>query len=124
MRCAKLSVSCRSIARTEPDHTILLWFPLLSLPCAAGLMAPDYVAPTAAQWGGLILVGLVSQLGQIYLTKALRAGNAGPASTGYFLSLALAALWGWFAFGQIPTTGTWLGTAAILAGLWVIGRAR
>ena len=117
-------VCVRALARTEPDHTILLAFPLISLPCAGLLMLDDFVWPHGWQWAGLLAVGVSSQLGQIFLTRALRVGRAGPVTTGYFLSLLLAGLWAWLFFDEVPSVWVGAGAACILAGVWLVGQRR
>ncbi|WP_338662233.1 DMT family transporter [Pararoseomonas sp. SCSIO 73927] len=59
----------------EAGITIVLWF-AIGAAIVSGLMAiPDWVAPTAWQWGMLLVVGLLSVVAQLLMTAAYRAAE-------------------------------------------------
>ena len=56
----------------------------------------------------LIGVGLLTQMGQIWVTEGLRLMPAGQATTINYIQVLFAALWGWLWFDeQLSTTTDW-----------------
>lgn len=109
-------VTVRDARRTEHELTIILWFPLTSVPLAlAGTLVEGPVVPTAAEWGWLVFVAAAGQLGQVFLTRGLFAVPAGRAVLANPLTVAFGALIGWLAFSEPLGPRTLAGGAAIVA---------
>ena len=109
-------VTVRDARRTEQELTIILWFPLTSVPLAlAGTLVDGPVVPTAAEWGWLVFVAAAGQLGQVFLTRGLFAVPAGRAVLANPLTVAFGALIGWLVFSEPLGPRTLAGGAAIVA---------
>ncbi len=112
--------SVRALSKTDANQTIVLSFVVVSVPLSALLMIDDFFWPNAAQWVWLLGVGGFAQMGQVYLTKALRAEKAGPVTMAAFLTLGLSAVWGGLLFGEQLDPLAGLGMLGIIAGIAVL----
>jgi drug/metabolite transporter (DMT)-like permease len=117
-------VSVRACARTETNAAIVFWFATIGAGVTGVLMLPEFRWPTAEQWLWIAAAGTTAQLGQVYLTRGLRAEAAGTAMLGAFVVLALAALWGFLFFGERPTAGVVAGALLIAASILLTSRRR
>lgn len=112
----------RALAKTEENLTIVLYFAMVSLPIAGVAMLPDFVWPDLMGWVLVIGMGFFAQLGQVFLTRALRAQQAGVVTTGVFFSLVLASFWGWLFFGEVLSNSVIFGIALIIASILLLTR--
>jgi len=118
-------VTVRDASRTEHEETIVLWFPLTSVPLAAvGTALEGPVLPTAWDWGWLLFVAAAGQLGQLFLTRGLARVPAGRATLANPLTIVFGALLGWLAFGEPVGLATFAGGAAIVAAVLLAGGGR
>lgn len=118
-------VTVRDASRTEHEETIVLWFPLTSVPLAAvGTALEGPVVPTASDWVWLVFIAAAGQLGQLFLTRGLARVPAGRATLANPLTIAFGAVLGWLAFGEPIGLATLAGGAAIVAAVLLAGSAR
>jgi len=118
-------VTVRDAARTEHEETIVLWFPLTSVPlAAAGTLLEGPVAPSAADWVWLVFIAAAGQLGQLFLTRGLARVPAGRATLANPLTIVFGAVLGWLAFGEPLGLATLAGGAAIVAAVLLAGGGR
>jgi drug/metabolite transporter (DMT)-like permease len=118
-------VTVRDASRTEHEETIVLWFPLTSVPlAAAGTLLEGPVLPTPADWGWLAFIAAAGQLGQLFLTRGLARVPAGRATLANPLTIAFGAVLGWIAFGEPLGLATLAGGAAIVAAVLLAGGGR
>lgn len=118
-------VTVRDASRTEHEETIVLWFPLTSVPLAAiGTLVEGPVVPTPADWGWLVFIAAAGQLGQLFLTRGLARVPAGRATLANPLTIAFGAVLGWIAFGEPIGLATLAGGAAIVAAVLLAGSGR
>ena len=118
-------VTVRDASRTEHEETIVLWFPLTSVPLAAvGTLLEGPVAPGPVDWGWLVFVAAAGQLGQLFLTRGLARVPAGRATLANPLTIAFGAVLGWMAFGEPLGLATLSGGVAIVAAVLLAGGGR
>ncbi len=113
----------KALTRYENTGTILVWqsitVSLFSLPLA--LM--HWQAPTAWQWAGFLLCGLLGSSGHYCLTRSYRVADISATQSAKFLDLVWSAMMGWLVFSDLPTFSTLLGGVIISAAtLWVARR--
>ena len=113
----------RELARTEHPLVIVLWFPLVAAPAALPGTLARGVWPAGVEWLLLLGVGVLAQLGQVWLTRGLALERAGRATALSYLQIAFAVLWGWLFFAELPGPWTAAGAALIAAGTWSGARA-
>jgi drug/metabolite transporter (DMT)-like permease len=112
----------RKLRETDDPLVIVFYFPLIATPASVPIMLRDAVWPTPVEWVLLIAVGIVTQAGQIFLTKGLHRERAGRAMSMSYIQVVFAAAWGWMFFREIPNTFAVCGAALILLGMLVVSR--
>jgi drug/metabolite transporter (DMT)-like permease len=107
----------RSLRGKEHPLTVVLHFQLVGLVVGLVSLVFQWETPHGWDWLDLFLIGVFSQLGQIFLTSALqRERIAGVAIINYTgLIYALAA--GWFVFGEEQGIMSVFGMALVVVGV-------
>lgn len=113
------------LTRTETAGVIVVWqavsVALFSLPMALWVWQP----PTATQWAGFALCGLLGSTAHYCLTRSFRIADISSTQSVKFLELVWASALGWVLFADLPTQTTLLGGGVIFAAtLWVARRER
>jgi drug/metabolite transporter (DMT)-like permease len=113
----------KALTRYETTSTILVWqaitVSLLSLPMAL----IDWVWPSAWQWAGFLLSGLLGTAGHYFLTKSFSKADISSTQSLKFLELVWSALMGWLLFSDVPTLNAIIGGVVISAAtIWVAHR--
>lgn len=109
-----IMVIIRKLAQREPLGTVLTYQAVgvgvvFALP-ALWLWVP----PTAEEWPLLILVGVLSAIGQSFNFNGFRVGEATAVASADYLRLVYAAALGVVIFGEWPTVHALLGAALII----------
>jgi drug/metabolite transporter (DMT)-like permease len=119
-------IAVRKLSRTEHPMTILLWFPLATVPFSlvATLHAGRAAIPrNGREIAGHLLVTAAALVGQMALTHGLARVHAARATavtlTGPVFGLAL----GFLLFGSVPTIASLAGTVVVLGALGLLGRS-
>ncbi|HUG41140.1 MAG TPA: DMT family transporter [Longimicrobiales bacterium] len=115
-------VTVRKLGATEDPLVIIFYFAAVSSLGAIPLTAADAVLPTAAEWAALAGIGVITQLGQVCLTKGLRLEPAGRAMAVGYMQIVFAALWGLLFFAELPDAWGAAGALLIIAGTFGIAR--
>jgi len=113
----------KALTRYErPDVVVLwqhIWVSLLLLPVAIVYWS----TPTAAQWGLLIVCGVLGAAGHYCMTRAFRVADISAVQSVKFLELVWASITGFIIFGTVPGFWTVVGGAIIFAStLWLARR--
>ncbi|MDQ6679649.1 MAG: DMT family transporter [Pseudomonadota bacterium] len=113
----------KGLTRHETTGVIVVWqaisVTLFSLPMALWHWQP----PTALQWCGFALCGLLGSTGHYCLTRSFRAADISSTQSAKFLDLVWATLMGWLLFAEVPTRSTLIGGTLICAAtLWIAKR--
>jgi drug/metabolite transporter (DMT)-like permease len=109
-------VLVRNLSQTEHPSVIVFYFPLIALPFSVLLLGNDFVVPSWQACGILILLGIFTQIGQVYLTKAMQTETAGRATAFSYLQVVFASLLGWALFNEVPDLWFAAGAFLILLG--------
>lgn len=112
--CAYVIV--RKLGATEHPLVIVLYFPLVALPCSLPGLLDHFVWPQGVEWLWLLGVGVATQTGQVSITKALSLDAASKTAAYSYVQVPLAALWGALFFDAWPNTYSALGALLILTG--------
>ena len=120
---AGVTITIRTIGRTESTPTTVLWFTLFSM-AATGMLLPAFGrvhdGPT---WAILIALGLFGGMGQLFLTSSLRFAPVPVVVPFDYSQLLWAVLLGWALWDTHPPASTWAGAAVIVAsGLYTLYR--
>jgi drug/metabolite transporter (DMT)-like permease len=107
----------RSLRGKEHPLTVVLHFQLVGLVVGAVSLVFQWETPRGWDWLYLFLVGVFSQLGQIFLTNALqREAVAGVAIINY-TGLIYALTIGWFIFGEVQGIMSLAGMLLVVVGV-------
>ena len=108
-------VSVRRLSRTEHPLVIILYFPMVSIPLTLPAVLQQGVWPTGMDWLWLLGVGVLTQLGQIWVTQGLSRLPAARATSLNYVQVVFAATWGWIWFEEGVTALSLLGAVLVLA---------
>lgn len=107
----------RSLRGKEHPLTVVLHFQLVGLVVGGVSLFFDWTTPVDIEWLWLFLVGVFSQLGQMFLTNALqREPVAGVAIINY-TGLVYAITIGWIIFGEAQGAMALFGMCLVVAGV-------
>lgn len=111
---AFVTVTLRSISRTESTQTTVLYFTLF-VTLVTGALLPWFGRPHDLEtWLLLVGVGLFGGVGQIGLTASLRFAPIATLAPLDYLQLLYAVVFGWFLFDAQPALTTCAGAALII----------
>jgi drug/metabolite transporter (DMT)-like permease len=79
---------------------IILYFPMISVPLTLPWVLHQGVWPQGIEWFWLLGVGVMTQLGQIWVTEGLRCLPAARATSINYVQVVFAAGWGWLWFAE------------------------
>ncbi len=113
-------VTVRHLRGTDDPLVVVFWFSIVAVPAAIPFVVPVFEWPTPRGWVLLAAVGVVTQLGQVCITRGLSKVEAGPATTIGYLQIAFAALWGVLVFGEPLAPTTLLGAGLVFAGTAIV----
>ncbi len=120
---AGVTITIRTLGRTESTPTIVLWFTLFSMTATGALMPVFAEYHDARTWAILLGLGLFGGMGQLFLTSALRFAPVSVVVPFDYTQLLWAVLLGWWLWDTHPPATTWAGAAVIVAsGLYTIYR--
>lgn len=113
----------KALSRYERPAVIVVWqsisVALLSLPLAL----LSWQTPSAAQWFGFLLCGLLGSLGHYLLARSYTVADISATQSVRFLELVWASLLGWLVFSDQPSRSTIIGGIVISAStIWIARR--
>lgn len=116
-----IEVTCaRFIALRDSVGTAMVWTNGVGLLITAVIMLFLWSTPTWEQAVLIFLIGAITVSGQTLMIKAMSQGEASLLAPLFYSTLVYAAVFAWLAFGEIPVSWTWAGSALIIAsGLWL-----
>jgi drug/metabolite transporter (DMT)-like permease len=118
--CSSIAyVTVRQLAKTEHALVIVFYFPLVALPLSIPWALLDWVWPTPSGWLLLVAIGLTTQFGQVFLTKALMIERAGRATSLGYIQVVFAMIWQTTLWDAPPEWASIGGAALIVAGTLV-----
>ena len=114
-------VMVKMLARVDSTITIVFYanFYFLLFTAIPGVISWQW--PTPSQWGALVVIGLMAQVGHTMLAQAMRAAEAAAVMPVDFTRLIWASAVGYIVFGEFPDSWTWAGGALIFAATLYIG---
>ncbi|MGC9459243.1 DMT family transporter [Vibrio genomosp. F10] len=111
---AGASITIKQLSKNHHTYEIIFYFLATATVISAVLMKDTFVMPQGITWLYLVAIGVVSLLGQIFLTKAFTNENAGVVAVTRYIGLAFNILWGVIFWNEIPDWLTALGGTVIV----------
>lgn len=107
----------RSLREREHPLTVVLHFQLVGMISGFVFTIFNWQTPRGWDWFYLFLVGLFSQLGQIFLTNALQKEKAASVAIVNYSGLIYGLMFGWFVFGEMQTLESIIGMCLVVCGV-------
>ncbi len=107
----------RSLRGKEHPLTVVLHFQLVGLAVGAVSLFFQWETPHGIDWLYLFLIGVFSQLGQIFLTNALQRERIAGVAIINYTGLIYALTIGWFVFGETQSIISLSGMLLVVAGV-------
>jgi drug/metabolite transporter (DMT)-like permease len=90
----------RTLKETEHPIVIVMHFQIVGTVAGAVFSIPNFKMPQGFEWLALLAVGLLTQAGQVNLTKSLQLERVGIVTSLNFLGVIYAAFFGWALFRE------------------------
>jgi len=108
-------MKCRT---TDDPITVVMYFPLIATPIMIIIMVINgFVMPMGLEWGVLLLIGVFTQVAQIFMTKSFHEEDASKITPFKYLGAIYAVCIGVFIFDENLSLIVYLGIALILTGV-------
>ncbi len=115
---AGLAYNCiRKVKDTDHPLVVVFYFPLIATPVMAVISLFNWVTPVGWEWGLLLLMGVLTQIAQIYMTKALQNAEANEITGLKYLGVIFALGFDFFIFGVEYQALALVGIVMVLAGV-------
>ena len=113
------------VLRATSDGVLVTWQTVGALAGAAALTIGNWTTPGAGDFGAMLLLGVVSCIAHLLITRALKLAPASALAPLHYTLLLWAVLFGFIFFGDVPDNQILLGSAVIvLAGLFIFHRQK
>jgi len=113
-----LAYNCiRLLRNTEHPLVVVFYFPLVATPIMAVLSYFNWVKPQGIDWVYLILLGIITQIAQIYMTKGIQSDRAGNIMTYKYIGVLFAFVYGYLFFGETYSFMSIFGIFLLLSGV-------
>lgn len=111
---AACAYTCVRILRnTDHPLIVIFYFPLISLPMMAGPMIYHWVTPNLSDIGIMILIGVLTQVAQYFMTVAYQLEKASKIMVFNYAGVLWAILFGGLLFGEMLSTVQFAGVILI-----------
>ena len=113
------------LLRGTPDASLVTWQTVGALVFGAALSLADWRTPTPLDLGAMLLLGAVSCIAHLLLTRSLKLAPASTLAPFQYTLLLWAVIFGLIFFGDVPDAQILLGSAIIVvAGLFIFHRKK
>ena len=113
----------KSLTRSERAEVIVLWQAISVTAFSLPLALWYWQTPSAMQWAGFLIAGVLGTLGHYCVTRAFTITDISSTQSVKFLDLVWAATLGWLVFAEIPSHSTLTGGFVICAStVWIAWR--
>ncbi|WP_440108824.1 DMT family transporter [Paenibacillus sp. QZ-Y1] len=113
---AAAGISIRYLSKTHPSYEIVFYFVATSALVSIPFMWKQFVVPDFIQLVYLVAIGVVSLLGQVFLTRAFTHESAIVVQVVSYFGLVLNGFFGFMFWREIPDMLTLIGGIIIVVG--------
>ena len=96
---------------------IILYFPLMTIPITGVISTVHWSVPSQFDWILLILVGILTQIAQYYMTKAYQEERISRVANLQYINIIYALLFGFLIFHETFSLLAYLGMFLTVAGV-------
>lgn len=98
---ASLAYTCvRHLRLSEDPLVVILYFPLITIPCVSPIMVYEWVTPLGYEWLILLGIGILTQVAQYFMTLAYQMETAAKVMIFNYFGLFWGVLLGWLLFDE------------------------
>lgn len=109
--------SVRKLSETDHPLVIVFYFPLVSLPLSLVFCLFDWVPVRGNDWIWLVLIGILTQLGQYFMTRSYQVEKLARVANLNYIGILYALGLGFVFFGETFHVYSYLGIALVLLGV-------
>lgn len=110
----------RVLRHHDHELIVVLYFPLVTLPLVGPFAIQSWVWPSLQDWGFILVVGVFTQLAQVFMTIAYHRRQASDVAVYNYLGILIALAIGYYFFNEsfsfLSLFGMGVITAAVLYG--------
>lgn len=110
-------VFIRKVKDTDHPLTVVLYFPLVATPVMAVISIFNWETPIGWEWALLLLMGVLTQIAQIYMTKALQSAEVNEITSLKYLGVIFALGFDFLIFDVVYRPLALAGIALVLGGV-------
>lgn len=103
--------------KDENPLVVVMYFPLVAAPVMIVFSLFNWVTPVGWDWALLLGIGVMTQLAQVYMTRAYQATEVNVVAPIKYIGVGFAVLWDIWLFGFIPTPLMFAGIALVILGI-------
>jgi len=107
----------RKLKDTDHPVVVVLYFPIVAIPVVGIWSLFNWVTPHSIEWLYLLLIGIFTQIGQVYLTKSLHAEATGKVIILKYMNVIYALIFGFFIIGERHSFWSLAGIFLVIAGI-------
>lgn len=115
-------IAYNMIAKSKgKDHplVIIFYFPLITIPFVGIYCIFNWETPIGIDWFYLLLIGILTQAGQYYMTLSYQSANLAKVASISYLGVIYALAFGYFLFGETFNTMSFIGIGIILIAVFL-----
>ncbi|MFC7373216.1 DMT family transporter [Fictibacillus iocasae] len=120
--CAATSI--RYLSRRHHAYEIVFYFLATATVVSVPFMWHSFVVPSPLELFYLVCIGVVSLLGQLFLTSAFTHENIIVVEVTRYIGIVFNAMWGYMFWSEIPDVQTVAGGTIIIAACIVLSRRK
>ncbi|WP_273014995.1 DMT family transporter [Paenibacillus arenosi] len=121
---AGAATSIRYLSQRHHAYEIVFYFLATATLVSIPLMWNSFVMPNTTEWIYLVAIGVVSLVGQVFLTKAFTHENAIVVEVTRYIGIVFNVLWGFLFWFEIPDIYTTIGGCLIVATCIMMSRSK
>lgn len=107
----------RKLNTQEHPLVIIFYFPLVTLPVVGSYTLFNWVQPEGWDWALLLLVGVLTQLGQYYMTMSYQSEEISKVANLNYIGIIYALFLGYILFGETFNVWSYVGMGLVLLGV-------
>lgn len=107
----------RKLNTTEHPLVIVFYFPLVTIPLTLVYVVTNWVQPQGIEWVYLLLIGLLTQFAQYFMTMAYQQEELSKVASLNYIGILYAIGFGYLIFDETFHPLTYVGMLLVLAGV-------
>lgn len=107
----------RKLRDTDDTSVIMFYFPFITIPFMLPFIFTAWKTPDSREWLFLVLIGITTHIGQLFLTKAYKHEEVKNISYVYYLGIVLSFLYGLAFFGEFISMKSSVGLGLVILGM-------